>query len=63
MPKMTEPAFGKIAECKCPGPDPLKFDHAMAHMVEHPAYLPFPAFVDRDLEPRIGFFFSDLFDP
>jgi hypothetical protein len=33
------------------------------HAVEHAPYLAFPSFVDRDLEPGVGLFFSDLFDP
>lgn len=60
--QIAHSAFGKIAQRKPAGPDPFQTDHGMSHVVEHAAHLPLPAFVDRDLDPGIGLFLTDLLD-
>lgn len=59
--EMTIRAFSQIAQREPPGPDPFEPDNRMSHVVEHAPHLPLPAFVDRNFEPGIGLFFSDLF--
>lgn len=58
--QIAECPFRQTAERQTSGPDPLQSDHRVAHAVEHAPHLALSAFVDRDLEPGVGLFFSDL---
>ena len=60
---MPETAFGKIAQHKGAGLDPLEPDDRTADVVEHASHLALPSLMDRDLDPGVHFLLADLPHP